>query len=300
MFNQSWPVLWISIDVISFHSTRFSLSEEKRRKEKPPSMSLDPSVSSTPSPSEVLAPLHIGCAVVTGNESNKKKEMRFEVYTVFSSPVSLPIVSRPLQVFPFFFFIFSFLLRWWLASVMSRQYVMPDITDFRGWSNDRFFDVDVGRGVVYLRPDWRGGAGGFGSNYAADAAAGEIARTGRVMASLCRPRNDRRGWLFLRSTARPSRPRSVGVYFLFLFFFFFFLGSPSPSPSSDRPTCRPLEICCFAVSFFFMSTEFDPGWFWFHSILKWWSVNENWFSLFDMDRNHNRLSEIDCKRLKNS
>ena len=159
MFNQSWPVLWISIDVISFHSTRFSLSEEKRRKEKPPSMSLDPSVSSTPSPSEVLAPLHIGCAVVTGNESNKKKEMRFEVYTVFSSPVSLPIVSRPLQVFPFFFFIFSFLLRWWLASVMSRRYVMPDITDFRGWFNDRFFDVDVGRGVVYLRPDWRGGRG---------------------------------------------------------------------------------------------------------------------------------------------
>ena len=159
MFNQSWPVLWISIDVISFHSTRFSLSEEKRRKEKPPSMSLDPSVSSTPSPSEVLAPLHIGCAVVTGNESNKKKEMRFEVYTVFSSPVSLPIVSRPLQVFPFFFFIFSFLLRWWLASVMSRRYVMPDITDFRGWSNDRFFDVDVGRGVVYLRPDWGGGGG---------------------------------------------------------------------------------------------------------------------------------------------
>ena len=96
------PVLACTVDLnrrdlFPFNTVFPFRREEKRRKEKPPSMSLDPSVSSTPSPSEVLAPLHIGCAVVTGNESNKKKEMRFEVYTVFSSPVSLPIVSRPLQ-----------------------------------------------------------------------------------------------------------------------------------------------------------------------------------------------------------
>ena len=122
------PVLACTVDLnrrdlFPFNTVFPFRREEKRRKEKPPSMSLDPSVSSTPSPSEVLAPLHIGCAVVTGNESNKKKEMRFEVYTVFSSPVSLPIVSRPLQVFPFFSFFFFF------ASMMVGQRNEPPICD---------------------------------------------------------------------------------------------------------------------------------------------------------------------------